>query len=94
MVKHYIEEFENLSNKVHSFDMEFKVETFVVGLKDELQHKVSPFKPWIVIDAKNLALQQESKSIDLHKTFFHPQCLTDCLLVHTVHGLPVFIISP
>lgn len=35
-VKNYIEEFESLSNRVHGFSVEFKVETFIASLKDEL----------------------------------------------------------
>lgn len=64
--KHYIKEFKKLANHVHRFSIDF-----IAGLKDDLCHEVTPFRPWIVIEAKNLALQQEGKAGDLKKTQFH-----------------------
>jgi len=67
--------------------MEFKVEIFVASLKDELLHEVSPFTPKMIIEVKNLTLQQESKSKDLHKTIVRPQCPTETLFI-SCHSVP------
>lgn len=39
-VKEYMEDFEDLSNHIHGFNMEFNVETFIIELKDDLGMKL------------------------------------------------------
>lgn len=66
-VKAYVEEFEVLSNCVHPFSKEFKFETFLVGLEDEIHNEVAPFNPQSVINSKIMALFHETKLVDQRK---------------------------
>lgn len=81
IIKAYIEEFKDLSNHTHRFSTEFEVEKFIVSFKEMLHHGVVPFKPRIVIKAKNMALMQESKVMTNER---HD-------IVHDVHVILLYI---
>lgn len=65
--KSYIVEFEDLSNRVRGFYVEFKVEAFIAGLKDDILNEVAPFKPRMMIEAKNMVFLQEGKHANQHR---------------------------
>lgn len=69
-VKKYIQAFEDLSNRVHGFSVQFKVETFLSGLREDIKNEVTPFKPTNMLDIKEMALMQEIKLVDAKKSTY------------------------
>lgn len=67
--------------------MQFKVETFLTGLKEDLWNEVTLFKPRLVLEAKNLALMQESKLADVCR-LNHCSAYPAMLSIATWHPLP------
>lgn len=60
-VEEYQTDFENLSNKVKGITEEFRISTFISGLKDELKLMVTMFKPNTLSAAFGLAKLQEEE---------------------------------
>lgn len=54
-VEAYIKEFEELANRVQGFSSQFKVETFISGLKTEIRQEIEQFYPTTMLEAKNRA---------------------------------------
>lgn len=67
-VKDYIEKFEELSNRVAGFNDQFKIKTFLDGLREDIRNEVAPFKPRSVMDAQEMALMMETKINDARRT--------------------------
>ena len=60
-VEEYQTTFEILSNKVHGVNEEFRISTFLSGLKDELRIMVTMFKPNTLAATFGLARLQEEE---------------------------------
>lgn len=45
-VKEYQTQFEILSNKIHGVSVEFRISTFISGLRDDLRIIITMFKPF------------------------------------------------
>ena len=60
-VEDYQTEFETLSNKIGGLTEEFRISTFLSGLKDELRITVTMFKPNTLAAAFGLARLQEEE---------------------------------